>query len=59
MNLNITKDLYQNIVEIWGISSNSVEVILKNHKHYRIIAKENIRSGTTSAYDAAYEKLKK
>jgi hypothetical protein len=57
MNLNITNNQFQNITEIWIVGSNSVEILIKNHNQYRIIAQENIRSGATPAYYAAYEKL--
>lgn len=57
MNLNIQNNQFPNLIEIWIVGSNSVEVITKNQSHYKIIAKENIRSNAQPNYYAAYECL--
>ena len=57
MDLQIENSQFNNINEIWIIGSHCVEVYTQNHNHYKIIAKENVWSGTTASFSASYEKL--
>ena len=57
MNLTIRKDEFENLIEIWGIGPTSVEVVTKDHRHFRVTAARNIRSGAEPQYFAQYEQL--
>ena len=58
MQLDIQKNQFPNLVEIWITGENTVEVYTQKGNHYRITAKENIKSGSTVDYSAGYEYLK-
>lgn len=58
MNLNIKSNQFSNIHEIWIVGSHSVEIATKNDNYYKIIARENVRSGATPNFYASYEILK-
>ena len=45
MPISVTKDLFKNIDEIWGMGPNTIKVVTAKHRTIRIIAGRNIRSG--------------
>lgn len=57
MNINIQKNSFLNIQEIWVNNCHTIEVVTNKDNRYKIISQENIRSNATPKYYAAYEKL--
>lgn len=57
MPITVEEGVFENILEIWGIGHNTIEVITKNDRHFRICAARNLRSGSTGEYHANYEEL--
>ncbi|MCP3105341.1 hypothetical protein LZ198_41395 [Myxococcus sp. K15C18031901] len=53
--LKIEEGVFGNLVEIWGVSSNTVEVVTKDGQHFRITAAEDLRPGAVARYAAKYE----
>ncbi len=53
--INIKKDVYPEVAEIWGISSNSIVLNMVDGREVKITASHNIKSGAIPQYYADYE----